>query len=235
MRQQYDSSESNVSRLDFSEEDMANAFERRLRSRRPLLGMGRFSQIFREVDCRRGRPDFIGIASPSVPQPISRPSQHNLATSSLLSLLKARSPRTRTWLERQTGLSRDVVARALRNLVQNELAEAVSPGRYLLAGGATMFETECTAFELKLKNPRRAVFQAQYTLFAQRVWIIVPPSQASSFDVYQPVLQRWGIGVAWFDLHSRRCQAIYPARRRPAGSREHQAYALLRLSGSLGA
>jgi hypothetical protein len=88
-----------------------------------------------------------------------------------------------------------------------------------------------TAFELKLCHPRRALFQAQqYTLFAHRVVIVVPPTQIGRFAPYLSSLQRWGIGLAGFDLLTRRFHlSVAPQRTSPA-SRQHQAYALLRLA-----
>jgi hypothetical protein len=77
------------------------------------------------------------------------------------------------------------------------------------------------------------VFQAQqYTLFAQTVWIVVPPSAVRSFDAYRPVLDRWGIGLASFHPGTHRFRVVVAAHRREPGSREHQAYALLRLVGA---
>lgn len=225
-----------MSQIAYSEKAMADAFERRLRSRRPLLGVGRFSQVFREVDCHRGRPDFIGLTSRFDAQSLVHRSRHNLATACLLSLLKNRSPRSLAWLTQRSHLSHNVVLRSMRELVQSGLVEELPRDRFVLAAGSSIFEIESTAFELKLKSPRRAVFQAQqYTFFAQRVWIVVPPLRVSGFDVYRPVLERWGIGVASFNPYTHRFQAVHAARRRLPVSREHQAYAMLRLVGKDGA
>lgn len=231
-RHQYDGAGEDMTQSTYSEKTMGDAFEQRLRSRRPLLGVGRFTQVFREVDCHRGRPDFIGVTSRSTSQSLAHRNRHNLAAACLLSLLKSRAPRALAWLTKQSGLSRDVVVRSLRELVQSGLVDELSRDRFLLSGGSSIFEIETTAFELKLKSPRRAVFQAQqYTLFAQRVWIVVPPRRVPSFDFYCPVLDRWGIGVASFDPYTHRFRVVHGVRRRPAVSREHQAYAMLRLIG----
>ncbi len=219
-------------RLKYSEEQMADAFEKRLASRRPLAGVGRFSQVFREVDCHRGRPDFIGIVSRMVSLPTGDGSPHNIGIACVLSLLKSRSPRSLASLTRQSRLTRDVVVRSIRSLLVRGLIEEISPDRFVLSGGAALFEMESTAFELKLKSPRRAVFQAQqYTLFAQRVWIVVPPSDMKGFEMYQPVLRRWGIGLATFNPHSHAFHMVLAAKRGLPVSREHQAYAMLRLAG----
>jgi len=219
-------------RTAYSEEQMADAFEKRLGSRRPLRGVGRFSQVFREVDCHRGRPDFIGIVSRMASYPTMHGSPHNIGTACVLSLLKSRSPRSLSTLTRLSHLTRDIVLRSVRHLVASGLVEELSPDRFILSGGAAIFDIESTAFELKLKSPRRATFQAQqYTLFAQRVWIVVPPSLVSGFDIYRPVLGRWGIGLATFNPHSHAFRVVLAAKRGLPVSREHQAYAMLRLVG----
>ena len=234
-RRPYDVVGEHMTQAAYSEEVMANAFELRLRSRRPLLGVGRFTQVFREVDCHRGRPDFVGLMSRFSSQSLAHRSRHSLATACLLSLLKSQSPRSLAWLTRQSGLSHNVVVRSIRELVQSGLVDELSRDRFLLSGGSSIFEIESTAFELKLKSPRRAVFQAQqYTFFAQRVWIVVPPSRVSGLDAYRPVIERWGIGVASFDPYTHRFRVVHGARRRPPVSREHQAYAMLRLIGRFG-
>lgn len=218
---------------DYSEEQMADAFERRLRSRAMLRGVGRLSQVFREVECHRGRPDFVGIISHGKRVSIHHQSSHGVATARILSLLKKRSPRTVRNLAAQMDMTVATTRRVLRQLQASCLVEELSTGSFVLLGGAAIFDVETVAFELKLKNPRRAVFQAQqYTLFAQRVWIVIPPLQASSYEGYRPVLARWGIGLATFEPTSRRFSPVIMPTRRAPGSREHQAYAVLRLVGT---
>ncbi len=151
----------------------------------------------------------------------------------LLSLLKRHSPRPGASLPEQMGMTRTTVRQTLRQLQACGLVEELTGGSFALSGGAKIFEIETIAFELRLKNARRAVFQTQqYTLFAQQVWIVVPPCQGKSYDAYRPVLARWGIGLGTFNPNNHRFNRIVNARRRPPGSREHQAYAVLRLVGT---
>lgn len=217
---------------DYSEEEMADAFEQRLRSRRPLPGVGRFSQVFREVQCHRGRPDFVALTARKSLTSFPHRNSHSLGAACVLSLMKSRASRSVVVLAKQSRLSHRVVARTVRELLHSGLIEELSPGQFVLSSNSDVFEIESTAFELKLKSPRRAIFQAQqYTMFAQRVWIVVPPERISSFDSYRPVLERWNIGLASFDIHTHRFRVAMAARGKPPVSREHQAYALLRVVG----
>jgi len=219
-----------MARFPYSEEEMGDAFLRRLRSRTALPGLGRFARVFREVDCERGQPDFVGL---SFSQRRPLPSGHSIsgfATATVLSLLKAESPRRLEYLVAQSGFGREAVVSALRNLLGQGFIERHVEDSYTLASARELFDVDVTAFELKLCGPRRAVFQAQqYSLFAHRVVIVVPPSEVKGFRPYLPSLCRWGIGLARFDSATRRFHlSLVPQRTIPV-SRQHQAYALLRL------
>lgn len=220
----------------FTEEQMADAFERRLLSRQPLDRIGRVNRVFREVDCHRGRPDFIGIISRMHSHSPIQHTPHNVATACVLSLLKSNSPRSLQSLTRSSHLTREVIAQSVRHLVTCGLVDETGTDLFTLSGGAAIFGIESIAFELKLTSPRRAVFQAQqYTLFAQQAWIVVPPPSVQGYDLYRPVLSRWGIGLATFDPKSHVFRTKLPAKRRPPISRQHQAYAMLRLVGNTAA
>lgn len=219
--------------ITYTEEQMADAFERRLRSRRPLSGIAKLSQIFREVDCHRGRPDFVGLVPHEKTKTLQYASGYNLASARLLSLLKLKAPRTVIELAKETGMTIITVKRALQHMRSSGLVDELDDGAYVISGGSVIFEMETIAFELKLKNARRAVFQAQqYTLFAQQVWIVVPPSQVRQYDNYKPVLGRWGIGLATFNLKNHVFMPVIHPSRKPPGSGEHHAYAMLQLVGA---
>jgi hypothetical protein len=220
-----------LTKLTYNEEEMGNAFQLRLKSRRPLQGLGRFSRVFREVDCQRGRPDFVGISFMRRQRITDGRSVAGFATATVLSLLKPESPRRVEYLVKHSGFSQDAVTSALRNLLARGFIERRAKG-YCLASARQLFDVDIAAFELKLSSPRRAVFQAQqYSLFANRVVIVVPPNKIQGFTPYLPSLKRWGIGLATFDPHTRRFQLSVPAKWSNPVSRQHQAYALLRLAG----
>lgn len=220
-----------MAKFAYTEEEMGDAFQRRLRSRTALPGMRRFARIFREVDCQRGRPDFVGVSlERRLPVRIAK-GVGGFATAAVLSLLKPESPRRLEYVVRHSGFGREAVTSALRNLLGHGFIERRGDN-YCLASARELFEVDITAFELKLDKPRRALFQAQqYSLFANRVVIVVPPTRLATFDIYQPALQRWGIGLAAFDPARRRFHlSLAPKWNNPV-SRQHQAYALLRLAG----
>lgn len=60
-----------------------------------------------------------------------------------------------------------------------------------------------TAFEMKLKDWKRAVSQAyRYTYFADRAIVVIPPKQARGAKANLEVLKKLGLGVWVFDKDS---------------------------------
>ena len=221
-----------MAKFDYTEEQMGDAFTRRLTSRNGLPGIGRFTKVFREVDCQRGRPDFVGVKLAKKRPLLNSGGIGGFAVASILATLKPRSPRRLDYLISQTGFGRDVVALALRSLIAEGLIQQREDHTYTLTSACALFEADVTAFELKLNKPRRAVFQAQqYCLFAHRVYIVVPPSELNSFAAYFPAMKRWGIGLVGFDPQANRFTRHLDSRRKSSPTlREHQAYAMMRIA-----
>lgn len=221
-----------MAKFPYTEEQMGDAFLKRLTSRSGLPSVGRFTKVFREVDCQRGRPDFVGITFAKKRPLLNSQGIGGFAVAAVLSLLKPRSPRRLEYMVSRTGFGRDVIALALRSLLAEGLIQQGEDNTYTLASACSVFDADVTAFELKLSKPRRAVFQAQqYCLFAHRVFIVVPPKELDSFIAYMPAMKRWGIGLAGYDPLANRFMRHLDSRRRgnPA-SREHQAYAMMRIA-----
>ena len=91
------------SRFGYSENEMADAFQKALRSPEGLPDIGMFDAIYREVSCRQGRPDFIALRYISC---VDQHEQHlnvpGLVGPSILNNLKPRAPALssillRTW------------------------------------------------------------------------------------------------------------------------------------------
>src|SRR3954469_1820161 len=91
-------------RFPYTEEEMANAFERLLKKGRTLPGVGRLSRVFREVDCQRGRPDFVALARGSTRFLTGKSIGAKFAGSLLLSFLHERAPRSLSYLSEHSGL-----------------------------------------------------------------------------------------------------------------------------------
>lgn len=222
-------------RFPFTEEEMGDAFERLLRTRKVLMGVGRFSRVFREVDCHRGRADFVALAHGTTRFLIGTSVKVKSAGSLLLSFLHERAPRSLDYLCEQSGLTQRTVKSAVSELARRKYVLQTKNGSLLLNPKRPLRQVEVWAFELKLDKPKRAVFQAQqYRSFAQGVLIIVPPEQLGLYDKFDAVMRRWGIGLASFSPLTNEFILERPPRLGPPLSRHHQAYALFQLLGAGG-
>lgn len=217
-------------RFPFTEKEMADAFARLLKSGQTLPGVGRLSRVFREVDCHRGRPDFIALARGTTSFLTGKSITLKFAGSLVMSFLHERAPRSLAYLCGQSGLSLRTIKPATDELVRRKYALRTESGSYLLNSAKPLRQVQVWAFELKLDKPKRAVFQAQqYRSFAQSVLIVVPPSQLALYDKFKLAMRRWGIGLASFDPLTQEFMVQRPPRIGSPHSRHHQTYALFQL------
>lgn len=222
-----------VRRFQFTEEEMADAFERTLTTGRTLAGVGRFSRVFREIDCHRGRPDFVALAHGSTRFLTGQSITLKFAGSLAMSFLHERAPRSLSYLCEHSGISVRTIRAAVDELVKRKYALQTVNGSYLINPKRPLRQVQVWAFELKLDKPKRAVFQAQqYRSFAQRVLIVVPPSQLQLYSKFRIAMRRWGIGLATFDPETAQFEIHRSPRLSQPHSRHHQAYALFQLLGA---
>jgi hypothetical protein len=222
-----------VRRFPFTEEEMADAFECVLNAGKTLPGVGRFSRVFREVDCHRGRPDFVALARGTTRFLAGKSITVTFAGSLVMSFLHERAPRSLAYVCEHSGLSRRTIESATDELVKRKYVLRTESGSCLLNPRRPLRQVRVWAFELKLDKPKRAVFQAQqYRSFAQGVLIVVPPEQLALYDKFELAMGRWGIGLASFNPLTEEFIVARPPRIGRPHSRHHQAYALFQLLGS---
>lgn len=214
----------------YSEAEMGSVFMSALTSRRGLPGIGPVWKAFEEVHAMRGRPDFVAIVRPPEKRLRKQSSALNMVACNVLASLCPRKPLGISTLSLRTGLSEAAVKAALAVLEGTGCAMGSDRSTFTLTAGRGYTGIETWAFELKLRNAKRAVFQAQqYRMFAQRVVIVVPPRERKKYVEHSVALARWGIGVATFDPASEE----FRMRRRPRRSqpvvRGHQVYVLSRI------
>src|SRR4051812_38358481 len=111
------SSPNNSRHFPYTEDEMADALERLLKAGRALPGVGRLSRVFREVDCQRGRPDFIALARGTTRFLNGKSISSKFAGSLVLSFLHERAPRSLSYLCEHSGLSLRAIRGATTELV----------------------------------------------------------------------------------------------------------------------
>ena len=215
----------------YSEEDMAQAFQRLLLSENGLPSVGVFSAIYREISCQQGRPDFIALRYTSSSEEGEYMNVRGLVSPAILQRLKPAAPRTIEYLVSKLEFGRDSIRRSLRQLIERGYVEQLESGTYRLANVNQLQTPEIWTFELKLNNPKKAVFQAQQSrTYAERAIIVVPPGQEKNYRRFEVTMQRWHIGLATFDPLTGGFRFVRKGRKSRAFSPTQQLYTLSRLS-----
>lgn len=212
-----------------SEAEFSQTFQELLGDQ-PTGPLGSSVAFARELECQRGRPDFVLTPSASlvrlskrrgIADALSRP-----PAAMLLSLLYHSSPRTEAHLFGRAALRRDSFIRALGTLSEVGLVQEVGPSRYVTAPWLPK-DIEFWAFELKIKNWRRAFYQAlRYKAFAHRALIVLPLSRAERIRGDMAPLRQLGIGVAGLDPESGKLRILSRSRRTRPSSRFHHLFAV---------
>jgi len=215
------------SRFGYSEKEMAQAFERLLRAKKGLPELGGFDAVYSEITCRQGRPDFIALRYKSSRAMRKRLAVPGLIGPAIVQHLRVGSPRTLDYLVQKLEFGRRSIQGALREMVENGCIEQRGDGGYVLATRMNNEKPEIWAFELKLNNPKKAVFQAQQCrAYAERSIIVVPPGQEANYDRFDGTLQRWYIGLSTFDPLTGQFRVVRKGRKARALSPAHQIYTL---------
>jgi len=215
------------SRFSYTEEKMAEAFQIVLQSNKGLPGVGVFDAIYREVSCRQGRPDFIALRYVCRVNRDEHFCVPGLVAPSILHNLKPKAPRTLQYLLNNIEFGAKSIRKSLRRLVEMGCVQQTVSGAYRLALTTSEHRREIWSFELKLNNPKKAVFQAQQSrAFAERAIIVVPPGQEGNYARFKETMQRWHIGLATFDPVTGAFRFIRKGRTSQAFCPTHQLYAL---------
>jgi hypothetical protein len=214
-------------RFTYTEKGMADSFQELLRSREGLPGIGAFDRVYREVNCHQGRPDFLALRNSAFSDVGRIPVAAGIVGASILSMLKPVAPRTLNYITSRSGYTRDAVKRSLRHLQEHNLVEQIQSGTYRLGEPLVGSHTEIWSFELKLENPRRAVYQAQQTrAFSEMTIVVVPPTQDKPYEKYSGAMGRWGIGLATFDPTTGEFRLVVRTRKSKVLSRVQYIYTL---------
>ena len=215
----------------YSEEEMAHAFQRLLLSENGLPGVGTFGAVYREISCRQGRPDFIALQYQAFSICRDNMDIPGFVGPAIFQCLKPKAPRTLDYLVDKLEFGRESIRRSLRQLIENGYVEQLETGSYRLTGNMNHATPEIWTFELKLNNPKKAVFQAQQSrAYAERAIIVIPPGQEKNYERFRETMQRWHIGLATFDPLTGAFRFVRKGRKSRALSPAHQIYTLSQLS-----
>ncbi len=168
----------------------------------------RASEVFREMPLRQGVPDFVITFGRKLN---ARDAEFFKKLKSLdigitikvAKTLNKNSPRSIRWILKKSGLSREVVIRSWIALKRLKLVSETPNETYFLSSHWREPKAEVWAFELKLANWKRALYQSCQSLaFADRSIVVFPMDRELLINANIERFKRMGIGVLLFDAES---------------------------------
>ena len=213
---------------------MANAFESFLNSDSAASNITRFTAVVREVNCSRGRPDFLAVKFSDNFQIDSTFQSVGHVGAYILSMLKPIAARTFDYLRSHCVYSELSLKRTLHDLLDlGYIKYAENTSCFVLGEKCCFPQYEIWSFELKLNNTKRAIFQAQQSrIFADRSIIVVPPGRERPFFEHEHSLGRFGIGVAIFDPLTFVYEIVIRPKNKKAMCKQNQIYTLMQITSS---
>lgn len=215
-----------------TEETLANVFNDIVNSEDWLEQLPSLPNMMREMECQQGRPDFV--ASPAVvgnSDPVQRALlSATLTTPSLtriLSVLKRAAPRTEQYIGRSLGLPLPAVRRGLATLEHNGIIVRRGVNGYVRSSVFMENEIELWAFEIKLSDWQRALYQAlQYQSFAHRVTVVMADQWVHRAEKNIDTFKRLDVGVMALNEGTAHWRWIHKPQSRTPRSNFHYLYAL---------
>lgn len=210
---------------------MADAFAECLRSPAGFASFPTFQCVFREVVCEQGIADFVAtVGSPLTQEHIRKikavTSRAGGAYLDVLSLLKPAARRSKQHIAEKTGLPARTVERVLTDLCNEGVVDQTESGSFLLSAEWCLPPLDLWAFELKLNDWKRALFQAlQCRGFASYVVVVFPKERKRVLQAHLHKFKNMKVGVMLFDPADRSYDILHrPTKSRPS-SRLHYLYA----------
>lgn len=225
----------NIGEKKISESILATSFEKCLRNG-CFKEFPKFRVVAREIACRQGIADFITIAGRGLQQEhfekINR--VFNGSTESyvrVFSLLKPSLARREKYITEKSGLSLKTVRIMLKQLKEKQAAVELKKGLFVLSHKWRMKSMELWAFELKISNRKRAIFQSlQYKAFADRVIIVFPMEKEKLLEKSIEQFKKFKVGVMLFDAVKNNYRILLPPIKSKPSSRAHRLFAFSKIS-----
>lgn len=209
-----------------SEEALVCAFMEKLPSF--LVGQSRKDDwaVATEFDSGHGRADLVAIhALCDREDLLGKDLGHLLAQPSkatLLTLLKLGVPRGEDYLVRATGYSRNAIRANLKELTEAGLTRITESRQAVLLRSLPWNSFEIIAFEAKLTNWRRALYQAsRYRAFAHTAWVVMPESNVTMAKSNLDQFQAMNIGLISVPSAGEPTVLTRPRKKRPSSRRLH--------------
>ncbi|MEA5093176.1 hypothetical protein SDC9_22231 [bioreactor metagenome] len=212
-----------------SEIEMSIAFEKLVKSGEHLNGMPDLDLMYKEVACKQGIADFIGVNA-KIDMGFFSSFNCGITLESgtlIFSLLKPKAPRSKRFLQEKTGLSEATVNRVIKELVSYDFIKNVGHELYVLSPVFVRPRVDIWAFELKLSNWRRALFQClQYKAFANYSVVVFPIEKEHVLKKQLSLFKELNVGVLLFDITENNLRFLSRPKKEKSLSKWHTLFAI---------
>lgn len=161
-----------------TEDQLMEVFDSAITGSELWLGMPRRRTfLMDEVDGIHGRVDRMMVSVPSALRPTKSRSEllQQETCCRIIVSLRAKQPKSSEQLAVDTGRSHVTVRFWLARMSDEELIRALHGNQYVLGPKSALPDCEIWCFEGKLKNWKRALYQAsRYRAFAHRSFVVMP-------------------------------------------------------------
>jgi len=161
-----------------TEDQLMAAFDSALVGSELWLGLpGRKTFTMEEVEGIHGCVDRMMVSLPSGVRPAEARSKllQQETCARIIIALRAKQPKSFEQLALETGRSRETVRYWLVRMERERLVRAVSTTGFVLGPKSNLPECEIWCFEGKLRDWKRALYQAtRYRAFAHRSFVVMP-------------------------------------------------------------
>lgn len=187
-----------------SELDFTHAFEKYLK-RRSLQDFPGFSAIYREVNGFQGVPDLVTIHGPKPKLNQIRVlkkvlDQEGRASLSILSLFVSGKAHSIEFVAKRVRISTDMIQRSLNALESLGILERTNTNNFTIATKHSIPNFEIWAFELKMSNWKRALFQTtQAKAFADKAVAVFPIEREDLVRTNFRAFKKMRVGLLLFD------------------------------------
>jgi hypothetical protein len=173
-----------------------------------------------ESTCSEGRADIVWGRF----EPGRGPAQfrehsallRNPTASRLLAVLWQRAAQSEGDLLQRLGVTPPVLRKCLRALLEAGFVVETGDHRFRTISSCVFPIAEICSFELKLKDWKRALYQAtRYRSFSHRVFVVMPSERANAAFRYQDSFRKANIGLVAHDTTGNSKVLIRPTKRRP--------------------
>jgi hypothetical protein len=191
-----------------------------------------FRHLAFEVRAVQGRPDLVGSRSLlhrarlarqlTIADALAHPSRARIAA-----FLQYRSRRTKDSILAATGLSKKSFANAFSELEATSVIQSQDDTHWTLAPGVRQWEHDLVAFELKLENWRRALYQVlRYQVFARETYVVLPTSTVHRAVEKIELFNVFGVGLLSIDADDGTIRCLLRSTNRKPASRFHYLFGL---------